>query len=211
MPPRNSIEVRIKLSQLQLLLAVADTGSISAGARQLGMTQSAASQGLIALERALGADLLARSRDGVAPTAFGELVIAEARCIAQSLDRIAAQADLARGAIRLVLRIASVPSAAKSLLPYWSRAFRQLYPETELSVLEGHHMEVCDWIHQGIADLGFAAVAPTHLRAEPIRDEPLILVTRRDHPLLRASALTMNQLARETSGDWRIRLQACPG
>jgi LysR family transcriptional activator of glutamate synthase operon len=91
-----------------------------------------------------------------------------------------------------------VPSTAKSLLPEWSRNFRRLYPEAELTVLEGHHVEVCDWIDRGIADLGFAAVVPRHLRAEQIRDEPLILVAHRTHPLLHASTLTMSQLARET-------------
>jgi len=58
--------MKISLSQVSFLLAVNEAGSISEAARRLGMTQSGLSQGLIALERELGAALLARSREGVA-------------------------------------------------------------------------------------------------------------------------------------------------
>jgi DNA-binding transcriptional LysR family regulator len=190
--------MKISLSQVSFLLAVDEAGSISEAARRLGMTQSGLSQGLIALERALGAALLARSRDGVAPTALGHSVITEARIISNAIERIEAQAEFARNAIKPVLRIASVPSVAKRLLPGWRRSFQRLYPETDVTVLEGHHIEVGDWVHRGIADLGFAALAPDNLAAEHIRDEPLFVVARRGHRTLGADVVTMATLAQET-------------
>jgi DNA-binding transcriptional LysR family regulator len=138
--------MKISLSQARFLLAVDDAGSISEAARRLGMTQSGLSQGLIAMERALGAALLARSRDGVALTALGHSVITEARIISNAIERIEKQAEFARSAVKTVLRIASVPSVAKSLLPGWRLTFQRLYPETDVTVLEGHHIEVSDWV-----------------------------------------------------------------
>jgi DNA-binding transcriptional LysR family regulator len=190
--------MKISLSQVSFLLAVDDAGSISEAARRLGMTQSGLSQGLIALERALGAALLARSRDGVALTALGHSVITEARIISNAIERIEAQAEFSRSAVNTVLRIASVPSVAKSLLPVWRRTFQRLYPETDVTVLEGHHIEVGDWVHRGIADLGFAALAPDNLAAEHIRDEPLFVVARRGHRALGAEVVSMVTLAQET-------------
>jgi DNA-binding transcriptional LysR family regulator len=190
--------MKISLSQVRFLLIVDDAGSISEAARRLGMTQSGLSQGLITLERALGAALLARSRDGVALTALGHSVIAEARIICNAIERIEAQAELTRSGIKTDLRIASVPSVAKSLLPGWRRTFQRLYPETNISILEGHHIEVGDWVHRGIADLGFAALAPCDLAAEHIRDEPLFVVARRGHRALGDDVVSMVTLARET-------------
>jgi DNA-binding transcriptional LysR family regulator len=189
--------MKISLSQVSFLLAVDEAGSISAAARGLGMTQSGLSQGLIALERELGAALLARSRDGVALTSLGHSVIAEARIISNAIQRIEAQAEVARGSIEPVLRVASVPSVAKSLLPGWRRAFQRLYPETAVTVLEGHHIEVGDWVHRGIADLGFAALAPGNLAVEHIRDEPLFVVARRGHHALGADVVSMATLAKQ--------------
>src|SRR5271163_920967 len=190
--------MKISLSHVRFLLTVADAGSISEAARRLGMTQSGLSQGLIALERALGAALLARSRDGVELTALGHSVIAEARIISNAVERIGAQAEFARTASKTVLRIASVPSVAKSLLPGWRRTFQRLYPETDVTVLQGHHIEVGDWVHRGIADLGFAALAPGNLAAEHIRDEPLFVVARRGHRALGAEVVSLVTLAQET-------------
>jgi DNA-binding transcriptional LysR family regulator len=190
--------MKISLSQVRFLLAVDDACSISEAARRLGVTQSGLSQALIALERVLGAALLARSRDGVALTAFGHSVITEARVISDAIERIEAQAESARSTIKRMLRIACVPSAAKSLLPDWRRAFQRLYPETIVTVLEGHHIEVGDWVRRGIADLGLAALAPRNLAAELIRDEPLFVLARRGHRALRADIVSMATLAEET-------------
>jgi DNA-binding transcriptional LysR family regulator len=190
--------MKISLSQVSFLLAVNEAGSISEAARRLGMTQSGLSQGLIALERELGAALLARSREGVALTSLGHSVITQARIISNAIERIEAQAKFARSSIESVLRVASVPSVAKRLLPGWRRTFQRLYPETAITVLEGHHIEVGDWVHRGIADLGFAALTPGNLAAEHIRDEPLFVVARRGHRALGADAVSMATLAQET-------------
>ena len=47
-----------------------------------------------------------------------------------------------------------------------------------------------DWVHRGIADLGFAALAPDNLATEHIRDEPLFVVARRGHRTLGADVVT---------------------
>jgi DNA-binding transcriptional LysR family regulator len=65
----------MKLSQLHMLVAVADHGSFSAAAAELGCTQSRISHAIAALERELGTRLLARSRDGSLPTGAGLRVL----------------------------------------------------------------------------------------------------------------------------------------
>jgi len=60
--------MKVTLAQLRILLAVVRARSVGAAARELGLTQSGVSQAIIALEKALGVDLVTRTRDGVTPT-----------------------------------------------------------------------------------------------------------------------------------------------
>jgi DNA-binding transcriptional LysR family regulator len=190
--------MKVTLSQLRLLLTVVEAGSISAAARQSRLTQSGASQALIALERALGGRLLARTRDGAAPTALALSLLDDARAALAAVGRIEERAAWRRAPPNSTLRVASVPSAAARLLPVWSRAFRRLYPEIEVSVFEGHHLEVGDWVARGLADVGLAAVAPDGLGAEAIRDEAMLFVARRGHPALRGGGVRLAALRTET-------------
>lgn len=66
----------------RVLLAVAERGSVSAGARALHLSQPTAGRRIEALEAALGARLLVRKSRGVVPTPAGEEVLAEARRMA---------------------------------------------------------------------------------------------------------------------------------
>lgn len=188
--------MKITLAQLRLLAAAVETGSVGAAARRCGLTQSGASQAIIALETALGVELLARTRDGVTPTAFALSILDDAEAALDAARRIEAQARAAAPGRRL--RIASVPSVAARLLPGWSRSLRQLYPGLELSVFEGHHIEVGEWVARDIADVGLAAVAPAGLAADPVRDEELVLVGPRGHRLLRQAAVDLGTLDGQT-------------
>lgn len=64
------------------LLAIADRGSFSKGARELGISQPTASRRIDELERALGTRLLVRRNRGILPTPAGERVLAEVRRMA---------------------------------------------------------------------------------------------------------------------------------
>jgi len=68
----------------RVFLGVADRGSFSRAARDLGISQPTASRRIDELERTLGARLLVRRSRGVVPTAAGERVLAEARRMAHS-------------------------------------------------------------------------------------------------------------------------------
>src|SRR5581483_8859598 len=66
-----SVQRRISLRDLRVLLAVAQTGSMGRAARQLATSQPAISRSISDLEHALGVRLLDRSRQGVVPTPYG--------------------------------------------------------------------------------------------------------------------------------------------
>ncbi|NWD92071.1 LysR family transcriptional regulator, partial [Pseudomonas sp. K5002] len=68
----------MNLMHWRLLVAVADNGSITAASERVGMTQSAASQAMAAMEANLGAQLFVREARQTVPTALGLQVIEQA-------------------------------------------------------------------------------------------------------------------------------------
>ena len=66
---------RLKLHELQVLLAVAQAGSMAKAAAQLAMSEPAVSRSISDMERTLGVSLFDRSSKGVEPTAYGRALI----------------------------------------------------------------------------------------------------------------------------------------
>jgi DNA-binding transcriptional LysR family regulator len=146
---------QMKLSQLKMLVAVADSGSFGAAAAQLDCTQSRISHAIGELERDLGVRLLVRSRDGSAPTDVGHHVLAKAR---QMLRLEASLLDLAHDGGKLSghVRIACFRSVGTHLLPHVLEALAHEYPGIRVDVDDGcdERTDVTDALREGRADVG---------------------------------------------------------
>ncbi|MBA8839250.1 LysR family transcriptional regulator [Ochrobactrum sp. RH2CCR150] len=186
--------MKISLVQLRLLQAVAETGSVGAAARQIGLTQSGASQAIATLEKILGLDVLARKRDGATLTAFGQSILDDARTALAAVDRIELQArsNVSAGPERL--RVAAIPSQLEYALPGLRKVFQRLYPGIELSAFEGGHDVVSQWVRDGIADLGITSLPEPELEACDIGQEELVVVGRSDDPFMRHDRIAVETL-----------------
>jgi len=71
--------MNLELRHLKVVCAIAETGSVTKAASQLGLAQPALTAQLQRIERTLGGPLFERDRRGARPTALGELVLARAR------------------------------------------------------------------------------------------------------------------------------------
>lgn len=148
---------QMKLSQLRMLVAVADNGSFSAAAAQLDCTQSRISHAIGELERELGVRLLARGRAGSAPTDAGHRVLDKAR---QMLRIEASLLHAARDGQALAgrVRIACFRSVGTHLLPHALEALAQEYPGIAIDIDDGcdERDDVAKAVLQGRADIGIA-------------------------------------------------------
>ncbi|RBO95566.1 LysR family transcriptional regulator [Pseudochrobactrum asaccharolyticum] len=195
---------KLTLSQLELLLAIAGCGSIGKAARQLHLTQSAASQSLASLEKVLGLPLFTRTAAGVSPTAFAQSILPDARNAIDAAQRIVKSAETAEQHQRRHphrFSIAAIPSIAETLLPQWSKQLQRLFPGLEISLYQGTHLEVRDWVKQGITDSGITALAQhlaDDLIHQPLQQQELLAVIRRDAPLMRQNKLTLSDAAQQT-------------
>ncbi|GBD50808.1 LysR family transcriptional regulator [Methylopila sp. Yamaguchi] len=104
------------LKTLQLVAAIAETGSVTSAAERAGVTQSAASQALRRAEALIGAPLFDRGRRPLTPTAVGRMVASRAHDLARDAASLLADARAAAELPgRIDLRIGLVDSLAGTI------------------------------------------------------------------------------------------------
>ena len=175
------------LGALELLLAVARLGSLGAAARELGITQPAASSRIRAMERLLGLALVDRSPRGSRLTDAGALVTDWARRIAEAAEAFDAGVQALRDRRDSRLRVAASMTIAEYLLPGWLLALRAGRPGTAVSLLAGNSAAVARLLLSGEADLGFVegVGVPPGLDSAVIAHDRLVVVTAPTHPWAR--------------------------
>ncbi|MEW2049580.1 LysR family transcriptional regulator [Streptomyces sp. NBC_00377] len=175
------------LGALELLLAVARLGSLGAAARELGITQPAASSRIRSMERQLGVALVDRSPRGSRLTDTGALVTDWAGRIVEAARAFDAGAQALRVRRDSRLRVAASMTIAEYLLPGWLLALRAGRPDTAVSLLAGNSAAVAERLLAGEADLGFVEglTVPTGLDSTVIAHDHLIVVVAPGHPWAR--------------------------
>ncbi|MCB0882310.1 MAG: LysR family transcriptional regulator [Thermoleophilia bacterium] len=142
------------LADLAVLVAIGEHGSISAGARAVGVAQPNASRTLARLERRFGLVLVRRGARGSELTEHGVLMADWARDALRAAERLeAGAAGLARGADG-PLRIAASQTIAEALLPRWLGALHAAEPGLRVGLTVGNSDDVGRLVSTGEA-LGF--------------------------------------------------------
>lgn len=164
----------MKLSQLRILVAVADYENFTEAALHLDMSQSAVSHAIATLEDHLGVMLFSRGRHGARLTSVGEQIVEHAREIVHRVDGITKAAELSRGLAGGQVRIASFRSVATHLLPSVITEFHSRFPAISVSLSEtDDYPHVDQALRDGRSDIGFTFMpASDDLEAwEVLQDE----------------------------------------
>lgn len=169
---------QMKLSQLRILVAVAESENFSEAALELEMSQSAVSHAIATLEDHLGVVLFLRGRHGARLTPVGKQIVEHAREMVHCADEITKVAELSRGLKGGQVRIASFRSIATHILPSVIAQFHRRFPAITVSLDEQEdypHVEQA--LRQGQTDIGFTFL-PTSQEFEAwevLRDEFIAL------------------------------------
>lgn len=180
-------------AHLRDLIAVIETGSVRAAARRLGLTQSAVSKNLTAMEREFGVPLLVRSAQGVEPTEYGRILLRRARLAEGELrkahEEIAALSGGDLGAVSIGLSV-----VAECLLA--ARAIRKFHEQKEgalVSIRGGTAVSMTSMLREGQLDFAVAPSAAkligTDLTAERLLSTDMVVVARDGHPQANATEL----------------------
>jgi DNA-binding transcriptional LysR family regulator len=169
------------LVDLQLFVAVADSGSITHGAARAHLALASASARIKGLEADLGVSLLRRRRRGIELTAAGESLRDHARAIMQNVAMM--QGDLAAfgSGVKASVHLLANTSGLSEHLPKALAGFLRENPDISLDVEERESADIAGAIAGGAADLGFAVeqALPEHFERFSFGEDRLMLVAPR--------------------------------
>lgn len=178
--------MRFDLVTLNLVLAIAETRSITRGAEREHLALAAASKRLSDLETRLGVQLFERRARGVEPTAAGQALVRHIRSLHASLHAMEEEvAEFSRG-IRGHLRVVANASAIAECLPPDLAAFSRAHPEIRISLEDQTSAELQRSVAEGAADVGIfvpPVFESARLQAWPYREGTLVLITPAGHAL----------------------------
>lgn len=207
---------RPDVTALELLVRVAETGSLGAAARAMSMAQPNASRSLTRLERRLDLKLLVRSTSGSRLTTEGQVVAAWARDALTALDRVALGARSLVAEQAAQLTVSASLTVAEHLAPRWLAAFRRAHPDQHVALDVGNSGRVLDQVVAGRSSLGFVespSVPRTVVSTVVARDTLVVVVApthpwaRRRVPLRPADLVTADLALREGGSGTRETLE----
>jgi len=188
--------LRLDLTTLNLVLAIADTRSITRGAEREHLALAAASKRLSDLEARFGVRLFERRARGVEPTEAGRALVRHVRSLHANLHALESEVvEFSRG-IKGHLRIVANASAISECLPPDLAAFSRAHPHIRISLEEESSAEVQAAVAEGRADVG-VFVAPRldpRLATHGYRAGELAVMVPARHALARKRSLRFAQL-----------------
>jgi len=166
---------------LKTLVAVADSGSFNAAAERLGITQSAVSMQIRALEDDLEVELFDRSRRPPLLNTLGHSLLERAREIVRLYDGL--QESVAKaGQLAGALRLGAIPSVTTSILPPALASLRHRHPALQVRIEGGLSTELMAKVARGALDAAVVTEPERlnkDLQSATILDEALIAVRHR--------------------------------
>lgn len=182
---------RTTIRQLSYFVALADTGSFTRAAEQMGVSQPSLSQQIRGLETIIGAPLFERGGPAIL-TPLGRELLARARSILLDLadleDVRATSADSLIGTIRLGVS----PTLGAYLMPSLVARLHREHPALRVHVREGLPTVLASDLATGVHDVILAQlpVAGRGLHSERLFREPLHVTMAADHPLRTKACIT---------------------
>ena len=176
---------RFDLVSIRLALACAQTGSLTAAARENHLALAAASRRLRELEDTLGDALFERRARGLALTAAGQVFVRHALAMMQSLEQLGGElSDLQAGVMRHVRLCASTAAINQFLPPLLAQHARE-HPKVRVDLEEQDSATVVRWLREGRADIGVLVQGPDvqGLQVQPFAQDELVIVLPPRHRL----------------------------
>jgi DNA-binding transcriptional LysR family regulator len=189
----------VDLRQLEILQAIAETGSFTASGRKLNVSQSAISRQILLLEEELGEPLFLRVGRQVRMTPAAESLVQLGQRVFQDVrDTVGAITDRTRQ-LRGTLRLSGGMTVCMYVFPFLLKHLRRVHPHLDVRVTVATAGRSVQEIRGGRVDAGLLTlpVDESDLVTVPVLSEELLLVTMPTHPLAKKRRIAPRDLAEE--------------
>lgn len=176
---------RFDLVSIRLAVACAQSGSLTAAARESHLALAAASRRLRELESALGDALFERHARGLLPTPAGRVFVRHGLTLLQTMEQLGAELTDLRQGIARHLRLCASSAAISQFLPPLLASYGQLHPQVRVDLEEQVSETVVTTLREGRADVAVFVEGPdtAGLATRVFRKDELVLVLPATHRL----------------------------
>lgn len=183
------------LRQLELLLSLVSSDGIAGAGAKLGMSPSATSHALRALETTLGIELIDRNSQAIALTFTAEQLLPHVRDVFASLQIVQATALAGAEMKSGFLKLGSFgASATTRVLPPILERFKAHYPGIEVLVTEKPDEQVERDLLERRLELAVVTLPKTELETQTLAIDELVAVLPIDHPLAASETIHVSQM-----------------
>lgn len=190
----------IELRQFRQFIAVAEELSFRRAADRLNMAQPPLTVTIKQIEEEIGTLLIERTNRIARLTPAGRVFLEECKRTVIQAEHALVAARRAGAGVTGSLRVTFVASAAREILPAILRAFRELYPDVELTLTESMTAQQIEKLQAEDADVGFV-IPPLRdadgLNIHVLAKNQMVAALPEDHPLAQFQSISLADLASE--------------
>lgn len=187
--------MRIDLTTLRVLVAVAEHKSIAKAADACCLVSSAVSKRISDLEEQQGVPLLYRYSRGVELTPVGKVAITHAKKILKLVGRFEAELSEYRDGSKGHVKIAACPSSVVQFLPHDISQFSVGNPLIKIDLIEDVSDSIMAMIKDGLADVGISSGLgeAEGIELRPYREDRLAILAPANHPVCSFDSINFSQ------------------
>jgi DNA-binding transcriptional LysR family regulator len=200
MPWNDRIKRRLKLRDLDILMAVIEAGSMGKAASRLGISQPAISKAIVELEDALGVQLFDRGQRGVVPTSYGLALRTRSVSIFNDLRQGVQDIDFIADPTRGEIRIGTTEPVMSAIVSPVIDALSRNYPRMFFHIVAGDTATLYADVAERKIEVAICRMIghlPDELAAEVLFHDSVAVMTAAANPLARRRNLKLADLANE--------------
>ncbi|HZF00641.1 MAG TPA: LysR family transcriptional regulator [Methylomirabilota bacterium] len=186
----------MQIDSLKVFCDLAETESFTKAAQINGVTQSAVSQQISALERTFKSLLIERSKKKFRLTREGQVLYDYSKQIIQTYESLHSKLQELKDIISGTIRLATIYSIGLHDLPPYVKKFMKSYPTVNVHVEYRRANQVYDDVLGNVVDLGLVAYPTKDPKLEtiPLRKDPLVLICHPQHPFVKQKSVALKSL-----------------
>lgn len=200
MPWTERTKRRLKLRDLDVLMAVIETGSMGKAAKRLGLSQPGISKAIVELEDALGVRLLDRSRRGIQPTPYGLALQRQGAAVFGELKQAVQHIDFIADPTKGEIRLGTTDPLAISIMSPIIDALSREHPQMIFNVVSGGTGDLYKAVAERRVEFAVCRMIgrlPDDLAAEVLFHDAFAVMASAENPLARRRKLEWADLANE--------------
>ncbi len=187
------------LRQLEIVRAIAETGSFTGAGRKLRVSQSAISRQILLLEEELNDSIFLRVGRRIRITPAGDALLKLGHRVFGDIKETITVIGESQQTLGGTLRLAGGMTVCMYVFPALLQEYRRQHSGVEVKLITGTSQRLLQEIRSGAADLGFITlpVSEAELVTVPAMEEEMLLVAHPSHPLAKKTKIVPQDLAQE--------------